>query len=58
MTEYIEIRCPKDDIFIPPEKRGACAKWNGRRYRKVKKLPKVEKSKAVNVEKFIGRILL
>ena len=53
----IDLRFPKYE-FIPVTKRGTCAKWNEPRYRRVKKLPKVEKSKAVNVEKFIGRILL
>jgi hypothetical protein len=56
-TNDIEMRHPRGE-FVPVRKLGACANWFNPVYVKVRKLPKVKKPIVVNVEKFIGRIVL
>lgn len=56
-TNDINMRHPKGE-FVPVRKLGACARWFDQAYERKQELPKVERPVAVNVEKFIGRILL
>lgn len=53
----IEMRHPNRE-FVPTRRIGICANWFRQGYERKQELPKVEKPVMINVEKFIGRIVL
>jgi len=55
-TNDIEMRHPRGE-FVPSRKKGKM-NWFKPRYERRKTLPEFQQSVIVNVEKFIGRIVL